>query len=60
MRHDLCDMRAEDKALRERVDRLDRKVTDIGSKLTALPWVLGGLATLITLAVAVGKALHWL
>jgi septal ring factor EnvC (AmiA/AmiB activator) len=59
MRQDLRDMRAEDKALRERVDSLDKKVTDIGSNLTALPWVLGGLATLITLAVTVGKALHW-
>jgi hypothetical protein len=70
-------MRAEDKALRERIDKnhetlsakidatneklgnLDRKVTDIGTKLTALLWVVSGLGALITLAITVGKAFHW-
>jgi chromosome segregation ATPase len=70
LRQDMREMRAEYKSLREKVDKnheitterlnqLDRKVTDIGSKLTALIWVMGGLGSLITIAVTVGKALHW-
>jgi hypothetical protein len=84
----LQELRADNKALREKVDRnlelmlakfdetnrkieqtndltneklgaLDRKVTEIGIKLTALLWVIGGLGTLITIAITVGKALHW-
>jgi hypothetical protein len=43
----------------EKLTQLDRKVTDIASKLTALLWVVGGLGSLITIAVTVGKALHW-
>jgi DNA anti-recombination protein RmuC len=55
----LSEMRAEDKALREKVDSLDRKVDHIDTKLTALLWVVGGLGTLITVAVTVGQALNW-
>ena len=43
----------------EKLSNLDRKVTDIGSKLTALLWIVGGLGTFITLTITVGKALHW-
>jgi len=43
----------------EKLGALDRKVTEIGTKLTALLWVIGGLGTLITIAVTVGKALRW-
>lgn len=77
IRQDLREMRAEDKAMREKIDtinerltakidatneklgHLDRKVTDIGSKLTALLWVVGGLGSLITISVTAGKALQW-
>ena len=37
----------------------DRKVDEIGTNLTLLLWVIGGLGSLITIAVTVGKALHW-
>lgn len=43
----------------EKLGNLDRKVTDISLKLTALLWVIGGLGTLVTITVAVGKALGW-
>jgi chromosome segregation ATPase len=43
----------------EKLNNLDRKITDIGSKLTALLWVVGGLGTLITIAITAGKALRW-
>jgi hypothetical protein len=33
------------------------QVTDIGIELAALLWVVGGLGTLIALAITVGKAL---
>jgi DNA anti-recombination protein RmuC len=55
----LSEMRAEDKALREKVDSVDRKVDRIDTKLNVLIGVMGGLGTLVTLAVTVGKALHW-
>ncbi|MEP7246693.1 MAG: hypothetical protein ABI885_23865, partial [Gammaproteobacteria bacterium] len=45
--------------LSEKIDDLDRKMTNFGSKQTALLWVVGGLGTLITLAMTVGKALSW-
>jgi hypothetical protein len=45
--------------LSDKTDNLDRKVTAIGSKLTALLWVVGGLGSLITLAITVGKAFGW-
>jgi predicted nucleic acid-binding Zn-ribbon protein len=43
----------------EKLGNLDRKVTDIGTKLTALLWVVGGLGTLVTVAITVGKAFNW-
>jgi hypothetical protein len=43
----------------ERLSSLDRKVTNIRAKQTALPWLVGGLGTLMTLAITVGKAFHW-
>jgi len=43
----------------DKLNNLDRKVTVIDSKLTALLWVVGGLGTFITLAITVGKALRW-
>jgi chromosome segregation ATPase len=46
-------------ATNEKLGQLDRKVTDIGSKLTALLWVVGGLGSLITISVTAGKGLHW-
>jgi chromosome segregation ATPase len=70
LRQDMREMRAEYKSLHEKVDKnhdvtterlnqLDRKITDVGSRLSALIWVIGGLGSLITIAVTVGKALHW-
>jgi len=66
MRQDMREMRAEDKALRDKVDTLDRrvdsvdrKVDRIDTKLNVLLWVMGGLGTLITIVISVGKVLHW-
>lgn len=43
----------------EKLSALDRKFSNMDAKLTALLWVFGGLGTLITIAVTVGKALRW-
>ena len=55
----IAEVRQEQREMREKFDNLDRKVTHIDSKLTALLWVVGGLGTLITLAITAGKAFQW-
>jgi chromosome segregation ATPase len=44
----------------DKLGNLDRKVTEIGSKLNALLWAVAGLGSLITIAITVGTAFHWL
>ena len=66
----LAEMRAEDKALRDKIDKnhevttekisvLDRKVDRIGVRLAVLVWLIGVLGTATVTIVTVGKALHW-
>ena len=66
----IAEMRAEDKALRERIDKnhettneklnaLDRKVDRIGVRLTVLLWLIGGLGTASGVLITIGKALKW-
>jgi ElaB/YqjD/DUF883 family membrane-anchored ribosome-binding protein len=70
MRQDMREMRAEDKALRDRIDKnhettnakisdLNHKVDRIGTKLSLLLWLFGGLGTTIPIGITVGKAFKW-
>ena len=60
------EMRAEHKTLREKVDKnydqllaTDKRVMELGAKLNAFFWVVGGLIAIATFTITVGKAVGW-
>jgi chromosome segregation ATPase len=53
-----AEFRADQKALRDKVDAIGSEVKDLGSKLNAMFWALGGIATLIIVATGVITAVR--
>jgi chromosome segregation ATPase len=65
-RAELRDLHADHLSLRGTVEKnheqliaTDKKVTEIGTKLNALLWLVGGLSAVVTFFITVGKAVGW-